>query len=50
VRFCHAVGLGFLLFGAIDLPRPSARPWETLIDRLVGAVAEPDAEPPASED
>jgi AcrR family transcriptional regulator len=50
VRFCHAVGLGFLLFGAIELPRPAARPWETLIDRLVGAVAEPDAEPPASED
>ena len=50
VRFCHAVGLGFLLFGAIDLPRPAARPWETLIDRLVGAVAEPDAELPAAED
>jgi len=42
VRFCHAVGLGFLLFGAIDLGRPTAAPWEALISRLVGAVAEPD--------
>jgi AcrR family transcriptional regulator len=46
VRFCHAVGLGFLLFGAIDMRRPEAAPWEALIDRLVGAVAAPD-DPPA---
>lgn len=39
VRFCHAVALGFLLFGAIDLDRPDAVPWETLIARLVDAVA-----------
>lgn len=38
VRFCHAVGLGFLLLGAIDLSRPDPRPWEALIDRLVAAV------------
>jgi AcrR family transcriptional regulator len=41
VRFCHAVGLGFLLFGAIDLGRPRPEPWEVLIARLVDAVAEP---------
>jgi AcrR family transcriptional regulator len=41
VRFCHAVGLGFLLFGAIDLPRPAAEPWEALIDLLVHAVGAP---------
>jgi hypothetical protein len=41
VRFCHAVGLGFLLFGPIDLGRPRPEPWEILIARLVGAVAEP---------
>jgi hypothetical protein len=51
VRFCHAVGFGFLLFGAVDLGRPQAEPWEELITRLVGAVAEPepgpaDADPP----
>jgi AcrR family transcriptional regulator len=39
VRFCHAVALGFLLFGAIDLDRPDPVPWETLIARLVDAVA-----------
>ena len=38
VRFCHAVGLGFLLFGAIDLPRPDAQPWNDLIGLLVHAV------------
>ncbi|HEX8803159.1 MAG TPA: helix-turn-helix domain-containing protein [Acidimicrobiales bacterium] len=56
VRFCHAVGLGFLLFGAIDLARPEPGPWETLIDLLVGAVqsatgARPAAAPaPVAED
>jgi hypothetical protein len=45
VRFCHAVALGFLLFGAIDLARPQPRPWEELIHRLVEAVAEPSPDP-----
>jgi AcrR family transcriptional regulator len=45
VRFCHAVGLGFLLFGAVDLGRPQAGPWEILIERLVGAVADPSRDP-----
>lgn len=39
VRFCHAVGLGFLLFEAVDLPRPAAQPWEHLIGRMVAAFA-----------
>jgi AcrR family transcriptional regulator len=43
VRFCHAVALGFLLFGAVDLRRPRPEPWEVLIARLVDAVAEPTA-------
>lgn len=38
VRFCHAVGFGFLLFGAVDLSHPPAEPWETLIERLVQAI------------
>ena len=37
VRFCHAVGLGFLLFEAVDISLPDAEPWEQLITRLVGA-------------
>jgi AcrR family transcriptional regulator len=40
VRFCHAVGFGFLLFGAIDLESPPAEPWEQLIARLVDALGE----------
>ncbi len=41
VRFCHAVGFGFLLFGAIDLAPPRADAWEILIARLVGALGDP---------
>jgi AcrR family transcriptional regulator len=41
VRFCQAVGLGFLLFGALGLDRPKPVPWDELIHRLIGAVAEP---------
>ncbi len=39
VRFCHAVGLGFLLYDAISISLPQPGPWEQLITRLVGAVA-----------
>lgn len=39
VRFCHAVGLGFLLYDAIHLPLPAPGPWEELIHRLVAALA-----------
>jgi AcrR family transcriptional regulator len=39
VRFCHAVGLGFLLYDAISISLPKAEPWEQLINRLVGAIA-----------
>jgi AcrR family transcriptional regulator len=38
VRFCHAVGFGFLLFRAVDLELPAAGPWEDLIARLVNAL------------
>jgi AcrR family transcriptional regulator len=40
VRFCHAVGFGFLLFGAIDVEQPQAEPWEQLIERLVRALGD----------
>jgi AcrR family transcriptional regulator len=43
VRFCHAVGLGFLLFGALGLERPDPEPWEALITRLIAAVGDPHA-------
>ena len=38
VRFCHAVGFGFLLFRAVELDLPDAGPWEDLIARLVDAL------------
>lgn len=41
VRFCHAVGFGFLLFGAIDLRPPATDPWEQLLAQLVRALGEP---------
>lgn len=42
VAFCHAVGLGFLLYDAIAYPMPEAMPWEQLITRLVAALAPAD--------
>ena len=39
VTFCHAVGLGFLIFDAIELDLPRPAPWEDLITRLVVALA-----------
>ncbi|MEQ1787109.1 MAG: TetR/AcrR family transcriptional regulator [Acidimicrobiales bacterium] len=42
VRFCHAVGFGFLLFRAVEIDLPAAGPWEDLIARLVEAL---DANP-----
>ncbi len=47
VRFCHAVGFGFLLFGAIDLAPPAAGPWQQLIGQLVRALGEPVDDDPA---
>ena len=42
VAFCHAVGLGFLLYDAISYPMPEALPWDQLIARLVAALASAD--------
>ncbi len=39
VTFCHAVGLGFLIFDAIQIDLPQPGPWEDLITRLVVAQA-----------
>jgi AcrR family transcriptional regulator len=38
VRFCHAVGFGFLLFRAVEIDLPEPGPWEDLIARLVDAL------------
>jgi AcrR family transcriptional regulator len=41
VRFCHAVGFGFLLFRAVEIDLPAPGPWEDLIARLVDALEAP---------
>ena len=38
VRFCHAVGFGFLPLRAADIELPAAGPWQDLIARLVDAL------------
>ena len=38
VRFCHALGFGFLLFRAIELDLPEPEPWERLIAHLVESL------------
>jgi AcrR family transcriptional regulator len=42
VAFCHAVGLGFLIYDAISFALPQPQPWEQLITRLVAALAPAD--------
>ena len=50
VRFCHAVGLGFLLFHAVELDLPDPEPWEQLITRLVDALDAASSPPTADTD
>ena len=49
VTFCHAVGLGFLVFDALGVDVPDSQPWEQLITRLVAAVATPNDQLPPPE-
>lgn len=38
VQFAHAVGLGFLLFEAVDAPNAAAGPWDAVVSRMIDAV------------
>lgn len=49
VRFCHAVGFGFLLFRAVELDLPAPGPWEDLVARLVDALDVTPSRSPAAE-
>ncbi len=40
VTFCHALGFGFVMLGAVDVPMPAAEPWERLIAHLLSALAD----------
>jgi AcrR family transcriptional regulator len=43
-HFCQAIGFGFLLYEAIDAPKPDTGPWKDLIARLIEAMADPAAQ------
>ena len=53
VALCHAISLGFAMFGSIDRELPSADGWNAVIERLVAAARPPTASaldnPPAEE-
>ncbi len=42
VRLAHAIGLGMLLTRSMGLGLPSPEHWHTVIDRVLGGLAEPD--------
>jgi len=50
VRFCHALGFGFLLFRAIELDLPDPEPWQQLISHLVDALEARPSPPTADTD
>ncbi|MEO9223538.1 MAG: helix-turn-helix domain-containing protein [Acidimicrobiales bacterium] len=45
VTFCHAIGFGFLLLDALELPLPTPGPWEQLIAHLVASLRPSDEQP-----
>jgi AcrR family transcriptional regulator len=40
VHFCQAVGLGFLLYEAVEADRPDPTAWTALIERLVESLGD----------
>jgi AcrR family transcriptional regulator len=47
VHFAHAVGLGFLLFEAVDVTNPDPEAWEAVIGRVIASTV-PSHEPTAT--
>jgi AcrR family transcriptional regulator len=43
VALCHAISLGFAMFGSIDRDLPSADGWNAVIQRLIAAARPPAA-------
>lgn len=43
VALCHAISLGFAMFGSIDRELPSAAGWNAVIQRLITAARPPGA-------
>jgi AcrR family transcriptional regulator len=42
VHFAHAVGLGFLLFEAVDAANPDAAAWEAVVQRVIASLVPSD--------
>jgi hypothetical protein len=38
VALCHAISLGFAMFGSIDRQLPAAEGWNAVIQRLINAA------------
>lgn len=38
VTLCHAISIGFAMFGSIDRPLPAAEGWNAVIERLITAA------------
>lgn len=45
VHFAHAVGLGFLLFEAVDAEHPDPQAWDAVVHRVIAAMVPSFAEP-----
>jgi AcrR family transcriptional regulator len=43
VALCHAISLGFAMFGSIDRELPSADGWNAVIERLIAAARPPES-------
>ena len=46
VALCHAISLGFAMFGSIDRELPNADGWNAVIQRLIAAARPPTDESP----
>lgn len=49
VALCHAISLGFAMFGSIDRELPNADGWNAVIERLIAAARPPTDESPDKE-
>lgn len=45
VALCHAIAIGFAMFGSIERPLPSADGWNAVIERLIAAARPAPAAP-----
>lgn len=46
VALCHAISVGFAMFGSVNRPLPGADGWNTVVERLIAAALPPTPDPP----